>query len=257
MKWRAFVACCALLVNVASTGYALCVGPWQRLPAAGREVLRPVSLALIGTAALTPVALSPTGADNELRTFSQTTLGGSYRPEAISIWAPWVVLGTSGLTYLGSSLVDLCPVARRASAILQGVLGTALLVSVTKFGAGRQWPSGGRGPNAPDRLKHPEDANDYQPLSRGIGAAFPSGHTGVVFAATAALRTSAPDATWWRFAGYPLAVGVGFSMWFGDHHWASDVLSGGLLGEAIGGAAGRAWAYEQAPLPVCRPSDAD
>jgi membrane-associated phospholipid phosphatase len=62
-----------------------------------------------------------------------------------------------------------------------------------------------------------------------------------MFALAAALRTSSPELGIFRFAGYPFAATMGFLMWYGDHHWASDVLSGALIGEAFGASAGRAW----------------
>jgi hypothetical protein len=37
-----------------------------------------------------------------------------------------------------------------------------------------------------------------------------------------------------RYAGYVLATAVSAGMLYGDHHWTSDVISGALLGEAIG-----------------------
>ncbi|HTU63448.1 MAG TPA: hypothetical protein VMF89_33530, partial [Polyangiales bacterium] len=41
--------------------------------------------------------------------------------------------------------------------------------------------------------------------------------------------------------------GVAFGMWFGDHHWVSDILSGALLGYGMGRSVGRAFA-ESAPI---------
>jgi membrane-associated phospholipid phosphatase len=90
-------------------------------------------------------------------------------------------------------------------------------------------------------FNHPEDGNSWAPFQNGL-AAFPSGHTAFFFAAAGAFRAASADIGLWRYAGYPLAAAIGFAMWYGDHHWASDVLSGALLGEAIGAAAGRSWA---------------
>jgi membrane-associated phospholipid phosphatase len=61
-------------------------------------------------------------------------------------------------------------------------------------------------------------------------------------AAAAALRTSAPELGFVGWLGYPLAAGVAAGMAWGDHHWTSDILSGALLGEAIGGSVGRSFA---------------
>jgi membrane-associated phospholipid phosphatase len=202
---------------------------------------KPVTLVLLGSAAVAPIFLAPTGADYDLRIFAQTDLGGSYNPEPVSVVAPYVMAGGTGVAYVAGAIAQSCNVTRQTSAMMQGMVGTVLVVGLTKWGAGRNWPNGGRDPHATDRLDHPEDARDFAPFGRGLHAAFPSGHTAIMFAAAAAFRASAPPGVWWRFVGYPLAVAVGIGMWWGDHHWASDVLSGGLLGEAIGGAAGRAW----------------
>jgi membrane-associated phospholipid phosphatase len=65
--------------------------------------------------------------------------------------------------------------------------------------------------------------------------AWPSGHAATTFAFAAAIRTSLPRrAGVFRYVGYVLATAVSAGMLLGDHHWTSDVLSGALLGEAIG-----------------------
>jgi membrane-associated phospholipid phosphatase len=66
-----------------------------------------------------------------------------------------------------------------------------------------------------------------------------------MMAAAAAFRTSEPELGVLAFAGYPLAAGVAFGLWMSDRHWASDILSGALLGEAIGSSAGRSFARSQ------------
>jgi membrane-associated phospholipid phosphatase len=133
--------------------------------------------------------------------------------------------------------------------MLQGMTLTLLTVGLTKWATGRTWPTAGRDPFGPDRLDHPEDARTFAPFQAGL-AAFPSGHTAVMFALAAALRTSSPELGTLRYLGYPLAVGVGFAMWYGNHHWASDVLSGALIGEALGGAAGRAWRPDEPSIAI-------
>jgi membrane-associated phospholipid phosphatase len=109
-----------------------------------------------------------------------------------------------------------------------------------KFGVGRQWPNGGRDPNAPDRLDHPERARDFAPFQRPY-AAWPSGHTALMFAGAASFRAANPDLGLAAWLGYPLAVGVASGMWLGDHHWGSDIISGALLGEAIGSSVGQSF----------------
>lgn len=245
MKWGLGMKCIGLGLLVSSSSSALCAGPWQRLDRGAKQLTALPSLILIAGSAIPPLVLAPTGADYELRRFSQTQLGGSYRAESVSLWAPTVTLGATGIVYLSTAWTDSCAAPRQTSAMLQGMLATVSVVALGKWVSGRNWPNGGRDPYASDRLEHPEDARDFAPFSRGINAAFPSGHTALLFSAAAAFRASSPPGVWWRFLGYPVAAAVGFGMWFGDHHWASDILSGAMLGEAIGGAAGRAWAQQE------------
>jgi hypothetical protein len=63
-----------------------------------------------------------------------------------------------------------------------------------------------------------------------------------MFAAAAAFRAAVEELGWPRFLGYPLAACVAAGMWLGDRHWASDIVSGALLGEAIGSSVGRSFA---------------
>jgi membrane-associated phospholipid phosphatase len=220
---------------------AVCHGPWQELKGTGHEIIRPRNLILIGASALPPLLLAPTGGDYALRRLAQDDLGGSYNPEPVSVVAPYVVAGATTAVYLGGLIAGECEIQRTTSAMMQGMVTTVLTVGLTKWVTGRQWPNGGRDPYAADRLEHAEDAQNFRPFQRGLNAAFPSGHTALMFAAAAAFRASTPQAGWFRYAGYPFAIAVGAGMWLGDHHWASDILSGAMLGEALGAASGNAF----------------
>jgi membrane-associated phospholipid phosphatase len=125
--------------------------------------------------------------------------------------------------------------------VLQAGIVTFTSVSLLKLGVGRRFPNGGTDPNAPGRLDHPEGAHDFAPFQRGFGG-WPSGHTALMFSAAAAFRASNPELGALRFSGYPLALAVGAGMWFGDHHYASDIVSGALFGEAIGDSVGASFA---------------
>jgi membrane-associated phospholipid phosphatase len=227
-------------VEIASAKSA-CGLPWERLDEGARNLARPYSLSLTGAAVLPPIALAPTGADYDLRRTSQLELGGSYSPEPVSLAAPYVFYPASWLFFVGSAALGYCPGQTRSVAIIQATSETLLVVGLIKWTTGRTWPLGGRAPDHPEVLEHPEDGNSWAPFRSGLGA-FPSGHTAFFFAAAGAFRAASPDLGILRYAGYPVAAAIGFAMWYGDHHWASDVLSGALLGEAIGAAAGRTWA---------------
>lgn len=235
-----------LLVGAAPVDHAAAcpaAAPWSRLPDTGSELLGPGPLLLTTGAFTAPFAMAPTGVDHDLRRLAQTSLGGRHDREPVSLLAPYVMTG--GLIFgvaLAASLEE-CEWQRPQAAILQAVVLTAGTVALLKYATGRTWPNAGRDPNAPDRLDHPEWARQFRPWREGL-AAWPSGHTAVMTAAAAALRTSAAEIGFVRFLGYPLALGVAAGMWLGDHHWASDILSGALLGEAIGGAAGRSFSSD-------------
>lgn len=224
----------------------LCAAPWKRLDRNAQNLLRPYSLILTGAAVIPPLTMSPTGADYDLRRLAQMDLGGSYNPEPVSIAAPYVFYPASLLFYAGAAVGGWCPGQTRGSAIIQATSETLLFVGLAKWTTGRTWPLGGRAADDPAVLEHPEDGERWAPFRNGL-AAFPSGHTAFFFAVAGAFRASSRDLGVLRYAGYPIASAVGFAMWYGDHHWASDVLSGALVGEAIGAAAGRSWTDAKEP----------
>jgi membrane-associated phospholipid phosphatase len=156
-----------------------------------------------------------------------------------------VITGGVAIGFGVSTAAGACEWQRVQAGMLQAAGVTLAATVLLKWTTGRQFPSGGKDPTAPDRLDHPEQATHFEPFSDPL-AAWPSGHTAVTFALASALRASAPGLGGWRWVGYPVAAGVSFGMWLGDHHWASDVVSGALLGEALGGSIGRAFAPQEA-----------
>jgi len=218
-----------------------CVGtkPWSRLSRSGENFARPVPLTLTALAIVTPFGFS-TGLDHELRLVAQRDSFGKPNLEPVSVWTPYA-LGAGLLVGYGASVAaDSCSAQRVIAPLLQAGLLTYGVVGILKVGVGRQWPNGGKDPSASDRLDDPEDARDYAPFQRGVGA-WPSGHTAVMFAFASAFRASNPELGVLSFLGYPLALGVAGGMWFGDHHFASDIVSGALLGEAIGSSVGKSF----------------
>jgi membrane-associated phospholipid phosphatase len=243
-------AACALGLSLALLSVAESAGasescrapaPWDELERSGRHLVEPRSLALIAGAAAAPIVLAPGGFDQRARLVAQRELGGRHNLEYVSLATPYVFSGGLLVAYGLGVGFGACDSLRPEAALLQALALTGGTVALLKLSTGRQWPNGGGDPNAPDRLDHPDRARDFTPFTRGLGA-WPSGHTALMFAAASAFRGATPELGWLRWLGYPLAVGVGLGMWLGDHHWASDIVSGALLGEAIGGSVGPSFA---------------
>ncbi len=218
--------------------------PWNRLGDSAANLSQPVPLLLIAASPAPLLAFSPTGLDHEARVLAQRDLGGRYHLEPASLYAPYVLAASALVGFGVSALASACEVQKPQAAVLQAMLGGFVLTGVLKWSVGREWPNAGQDPFATNRLRHDQNARKFRPFEVPFGA-WPSGHTLSMFAAAAAFRASLPEAGLLRFAGYPLALGVGAGMWLGDRHWASDVLSGALLGEALGSSVGRSFAHEQ------------
>jgi membrane-associated phospholipid phosphatase len=234
-----------LLVCFSASAEPRCTGvaPWSRLARTGAEVAKPLPLALTLGAAASPLLLAPTGLDHRLRVAAQRDFGGSYHLEPVSFYAPFVLAGGVLVAHVGASLGGSCSVRRPTAAMVQALVLGLGVTGLIKWSTGRSWPNGGRDPRAADRLEHPATAREFRPFRAGL-AAFPSGHTLTMMVAAAAFRAAEPELGVLAWSGYPLALGVGAGMWLGDHHWASDVISGALLGEAIGGSVGRTFATD-------------
>lgn len=216
------------------------LAPWNRAGASLRHLADPAPLALAALSPVPFVALAPNGADQDLRLLAQRDLGGRYALEPVSNLAPYVLAGAAFAAFGGSALAGACELERPLAAVVQGMAGGFVLTGVLKWSIGRQWPNGGRPGDAADRLSHPEYATEFHPF--GLIGAWPSGHTLTTVAAAAAFRAAESELGAWSFAGYPIAAGVGLGMWLSDRHWASDIVSGALLGEAVGSSVGRSFA---------------
>lgn len=202
--------------------------------------MRPVPLVLVAGAVVAPIVMAPTGLDHELRLVAQNDLGGKHDLEPYSVIGPYVLGGGVLVGYLVSLGVSACDFERPQAAVLQAMTLSFASTVFLKWAVGREWPNAGEDPTDPNRLDHPEHATTFTPF-QSFGS-WPSGHTSFMFAAASAFRTSAPELGVAAWLGYPFAIGVAFGMWLGDHHWVSDIVSGGLLGEAIGSSVGHAFA---------------
>jgi membrane-associated phospholipid phosphatase len=235
------------LFAVSAPAHADCPegAPWHHLSDTAARLVTPAPLALGVVSVATPLAMAP-GADHRLRLVAQRDLGGRPNLEPVSVIAPYALGGALAVGYTVSAALGACAWQKPQAAVLQALVLGVTFGSALKGGVGRQWPNGGRDPRAPDRLEHPDQARDFRPFRR-FGA-WPSGHTLAMMAAASAFRTSTPELGVVSWVGYPLALGVAGGMWLGDHHWASDIVSGALLGEAIGESVGPSFA-EHAHVP--------
>jgi membrane-associated phospholipid phosphatase len=246
-SWYGSIAVFTLL-ELASHHSHACerMAPWSRLAETANQVSSPLPLSLVAGSAVPPLLMAPTGADYRLRLFSQRDLHGVPNAEPISVWTPFVfpvvVAGVDAIAAASNH----CETVRPASAMLQAMGVSFVLVTTLKVVTGRSWPSGGLDPHAPDYLQHPESARRFNWFSWKNGYAWPSGHTAIMLSAATALSTVEFGRSWLGYAAYAASAGVALGMWLGDHHWVSDIVSGGLLGVAIGRSVGLAF-REDAP----------
>ncbi len=195
----------------------------------------PVPLLMFGGALVAPALMSPTGVDQRVRIFVQRDLGGHYDAEGASVIAPYA-LGAAALVGYGASVLwEDCAKSSLAARATAAMGVSIAVVSALKFAAGRSYLAGyvlpGGDRTADDR------STTFTPFSQ-LGA-WPSGHAAVTFAFAAVVRAELGGRSFaLRYLGYGLAGAVSFGMAYGDHHWASDILSGALIGEGVGRAFG-------------------
>jgi membrane-associated phospholipid phosphatase len=229
--------------------------PFDRLGAHVLEVASdPWVLEALATGAAATAALSGSRADHDLRlTFGRDAAAPGFGDAMVVLgWtAPAVVPGV--VWAIGWSQ-DRAPLARAGAAALQAAAITITLTLVLKVTTGRPYPLHGGDPADPARFEHPRFASEWRPFQNGIGA-WPSGHASGMFSAAAAL-TFASGSPWVGLVSFPTAGAVACGMLVGDHHWTSDVISGALLGVAIGRNVGLAFAREErtdiawGPMPM-------
>jgi membrane-associated phospholipid phosphatase len=232
-------------VAFASGARASCIE--HPLTALGPRLARlgePAPLLLLAGAVAAPLVLAPSGVDQRIRVLAQRDLGGRYDAERMSVTAPYALAAALAVGY-GVALVEADCAATAVTARSLQAMGLAFLVmAASKIIVGRTYPAGD--PYAANRLVDDARSTRVQPFE--MAGAWPSGHAATTFAFAAVIRTALPArAGALRYGGYLLATAVSVGMLLGDHHWASDVVSGALLGEAIGRSVG-------APAGAARPS---
>lgn len=163
----------------------------------------------------------------DLLTLDQTLLRWLHAGAAPS----WLVLGIASVTFLGSGwmLLALLPgffnpaLRARASWLLGAVLGTSLLVFLTKAAIGRARPC------------HVHEWAAAIHVTAPTSPSFPSGHSAGSFAFAAFVFVMHRR---WGILAAVFASLVALSRVALGVHYPSDILAGAVLGIAIGGLCG-------------------
>lgn len=246
---RAFASCAlASLASLASIGAAAPARaatptPIDGLGADVASAFWTTNIFLFGGAVLVTGAMAQGGVDHSTRVAVQRQLAAPTMHGAgdAALYAGYLVPAiTAPALYLFGLARGDDDATGAGAASLQALAVTVAATSLLKWSTGRAYPLNGGDPASPDRLEHPAFARTFTPFEGGL-AAWPSGHTSAMVALVAALHAYAPGELAVPVVGYPLAGAVGVGMIMGDRHWASDVLAGALLGQAVGGAVGDAF----------------
>jgi membrane-associated phospholipid phosphatase len=190
-----------------------------------------------GAVASTAILVT-SGADQEIRVYTQRHLAVSaYGQAAVISGYLLPLLVAPGIYVIG--LFEDPTIAAAGAAAVQALGVTLLATSALKWATGRPFPNHGGDPNDPARLTHAEYAREFTPFNFDRAWAWPSGHTSSTISIAASLAAFFPEQPWIPAVGYPVSLAIGIGMINGDHHWASDVLAGALLGHAVGYTIGR------------------
>ncbi|MBS2018309.1 MAG: phosphatase PAP2 family protein [Deltaproteobacteria bacterium] len=207
--------------------------PFDRIGCNVVDAFTGENLLFYTAAILTTMELSASGADHDIRVAFEEHLQSRPFGDAM------VALGYVGPPAFAALLYGTGLVTRRSAlagagaASLQAMTVTFATVVLAKGLTGRPFPNHGGDPTSPSRLEHPEWAREWNG-PRLEFTAFPSGHAAVATALASSLTAYAVDAPWVGFATYPVAAAISFGLLSGAHHWASDVVAGALLGQAVG-----------------------
>jgi membrane-associated phospholipid phosphatase len=130
-----------------------------------------------------------------------------------------------------------------ALALTQSLALTMLIQTPLKIITGRTWPGIVDGWDS-QLSKRSDRTNDYSDefdwFNMDAIGGWPSGHTANAFSAAATIAHIYHDNVLLKIAVYTYAslIGVGMSIY---DHWASDVVSGALIGYAVGATVGKSF----------------
>jgi membrane-associated phospholipid phosphatase len=209
--------------------------PWDGLGEDVADAFTGYNLLFYGGAVALTGAMAFGGADHAIRVGVQRSLASPAFGDGVYYTGYVLPAVLAPATYLAGLVGGDHDMTAAGSAALQALGVTLLATGVLKIAVGRPYPLNGGDPNAPDRLDHPEYARQFRPFgSFWPLPAWPSGHTSATTAIAAALTAYYPEHPWIPLVGYPVALAIGFGLVDGDRHWTSDVVSGALVGHAIG-----------------------
>jgi membrane-associated phospholipid phosphatase len=120
--------------------------------------------------------------------------------------------------YAGGLLFNNKRFADASFTAFEGLLITESGISIVKYTAGRSRPF------------MDEGSHNFKPFHNRYDS-FPSGHTAAAFTTASVLSEYYPKH---RMIFYSMAACTGLQRIYGDVHWASDVLTGGIAGFCIG-----------------------
>jgi membrane-associated phospholipid phosphatase len=190
------------------------------------------SLVFYGGAVVATGVMAYGGIDQATRTRVQRAIDWPVYGET-SVLAGYILPAALAPTlYLVGLAADDRGLAGAGSAAIQALAVTVVTTAVLKLGVGRAYPGEEDGATA---------FRPFQRLDLPVLPAWPSGHTSACISVAASLTAYYPDQVWIPLVGYPLGLLIGFGLVAGDHHWASDVIGGALIGHAIGYSIGRSF----------------
>lgn len=237
----ALVVAIATLSTRSARGEPPIPTPFDALGSNIAGVFDATGVVLLSSAVGVTVAMAPTGGDHAARVFSQRHLALAPLGHH-AVWVGYVLptVFAPSLYVIGVASGDRA-LAGAGAAALQALVLTTLTTASLKWVTGRPFPLHGGAPDAPDRLAHPAYAREFSfwPQTRGRGLSWPSGHTSAAISVAASLSAYYPKYIWIPIASYSMTAGIAAGMLIGDHHWASDIVAGALIGQAVGWSVGR------------------
>jgi membrane-associated phospholipid phosphatase len=235
----------ALLLAATPSAGAPLPTPFDGIGGHALDAFQGPNLALHATAVASTAALAYGGVDHSVRVAMQHQVAApAFEAGAVYGGAILPVVVSSGLYLAGVAGQD-STLAGSGSAAMQALFLTFTATVVLKVASARPFPLYGEARDAPDQLEHPERAREFfrGPLDGDL--AWPSGHTSAAISVAAALSAYYAESVAVPLIGYPVGLGIGAGMIAADAHWASDVVAGALLGQAIGWTVGSGFRRRQ------------